>query len=272
MKSILNNKELLESLIKENYTYSDVLIAFGLKLTGGNQKTLKKYITLFNIDISHFNRYVKNIPKKRECNTNLFVENSTCGNKKIINEIIKYSLLKYECARDNCKNIGFWNGQPLTLQLEHKNGNNRDNRIDNLEFLCPNCHSQTTTYGSKNRESFKNKDNQKISFILIDFVLEEIIKSIEDKRVETINEIFPVCNIRYSKEKFKYILEKLKKLENKEVQSFLKEQTNKNKIKYPKPEDLLKLVKEKGFKNVAQEMNCSDNAIRKFLKKHNLKY
>ena len=44
MKSILNNKELLESLIKENYTYSDVLIAFGLKLTGGNQKTLKKYI------------------------------------------------------------------------------------------------------------------------------------------------------------------------------------------------------------------------------------
>ena len=41
MKSILNNKELLESLIKANYTYSDVLIAFGLKLTGGNQKTLK---------------------------------------------------------------------------------------------------------------------------------------------------------------------------------------------------------------------------------------
>lgn len=43
-----------------------------------------------------------------------------------------------------------WNGQPLVLQLEHKNGINNDNRLENLAFICPNCHSQTPTYAGRN--------------------------------------------------------------------------------------------------------------------------
>ncbi len=56
--------------------------------------------------------------------------------------------------QDNkCAECGItdWNGKPLTLQLEHKNGNSENNKPENLCLLCPNCHSQTPTYGAKNK-------------------------------------------------------------------------------------------------------------------------
>jgi 5-methylcytosine-specific restriction endonuclease McrA len=46
--------------------------------------------------------------------------------------------------------IDSWMGKPLNVQLHHKNGDGTDNRLPNLQFLCPNCHSQTETYGGRN--------------------------------------------------------------------------------------------------------------------------
>jgi len=54
---------------------------------------------------------------------------------------------KYACE---CCGISEWNNKPLTLQIDHIDGNNSNNLIENLRWLCPNCHTQTDTWGIKN--------------------------------------------------------------------------------------------------------------------------
>jgi len=57
----------------------------------------------------------------------------------------------YECVM--CGNKGEWCGKPLSLQLDHIDGNTDNNNLDNLRWLCPNCHSQTHNWGVKNASS-----------------------------------------------------------------------------------------------------------------------
>jgi hypothetical protein len=65
---------------------------------------------------------------------------------------IKSRLVDAGIFTNACSNCGLteWQGKPLSIQLDHINGNPTDNRIENLRMLCPNCHSQTETFGSRN--------------------------------------------------------------------------------------------------------------------------
>ena len=78
-----------------------------------------------------------------------FCENSVARTGAIKKIIIKEKLLEYKCEK--CGNDGLWYDESIVLELDHKNGNNKDNRLENLRFLCPNCHSQTSTYKGRNR-------------------------------------------------------------------------------------------------------------------------
>ena len=79
----------------------------------------------------------------------LFCENSKHSRNILRNRIIKNELIPYKCA---ICGITEWLDKNLSLELDHINGVNNDNRLENLRFLCPNCHSQTITYGSKNQK------------------------------------------------------------------------------------------------------------------------
>src|SRR5207253_10810499 len=66
---------------------------------------------------------------------------------------LKQRLLTLGLLEDACAQCGIstWLGAPLALQLHHVNGNGTDNRLDNLQLLCPNCHSQTDNWGARNK-------------------------------------------------------------------------------------------------------------------------
>jgi len=84
----------------------------------------------------------------------VFVENSSFHRRGIKNRILKNNLLEYKCVC--CGNKGMHNNQKLVLQLDHINGVNNDHRLENLRFLCPNCHTQQDTYAAKNITRKKN--------------------------------------------------------------------------------------------------------------------
>jgi hypothetical protein len=60
-----------------------------------------------------------------------------------------------ENRRELC-GIAEWLGKPLSMHLHHKDGDGTNNELDNLEILCPNCHSQTDTYGGRNGRRRRN--------------------------------------------------------------------------------------------------------------------
>ena len=65
---------------------------------------------------------------------------------------IKRRLLAAGLKEPRCERCGIedWLGEPLTLALHHVNGDNRDDRLENLALLCPNCHSQTENFAGRN--------------------------------------------------------------------------------------------------------------------------
>jgi hypothetical protein len=85
-------------------------------------------------------------PQRRLSNDEAFVANSSVCTGQLRRMILREGLLEYHCA---ICGISKWLGQPLTLQLDHVNGIGNDARLENLRFLCPNCHSQTDTWGAK---------------------------------------------------------------------------------------------------------------------------
>ena len=91
--------------------------------------------------------YLKSI---RRTDEDVFVENSTYARHHIKRRIVEDNKIEYRCS---CCGIGpEWNKKPMPLILDHINGKNNDNRIENLRFVCSNCDSQLDTYKSRNRK------------------------------------------------------------------------------------------------------------------------
>jgi hypothetical protein len=84
--------------------------------------------------------------------------NSSGLRKRLINEGI-FEPICSGCKRDTWINFLTGEEEPMNLTLDHINGINYDNRIENLRILCPTCHSYTPTYCGKNKSNNQNRPN-----------------------------------------------------------------------------------------------------------------
>ena len=88
---------------------------------------------------------------------NIWCQELFAGRIQTSSSKIKYHLFLAGLKTNKCECCGIseWNNKPISCQLHHIDGNPSNNALENLQILCPNCHTQTDNYGSKNA---KNKE------------------------------------------------------------------------------------------------------------------
>lgn len=139
-------------LVKTATSVGQILKHFNLRNKGGNHNTVRRRIAAEGLDISHMpmgrgsNKNRTFGPRKRLAQ--ILVKNSDYRGNHLKKRLIREKIIPHVC--NDCGLGNEWHGKPLVLQLEHKNGDSTDNRLKNLCFLCPNCHSQTPTFAGKN--------------------------------------------------------------------------------------------------------------------------
>lgn len=149
--------EELRAIVINSTSLNSILIKLNLPHKGGNSKTLKNRLISDNIDFSHIKLgYGSNSGRKfidigrmsrEECDMNLFIVNCQRSRNTLKSYLKYYTVFPFICH--NCNIIPVWDDKPLSLQLDHINGISNDNRLENLRWLCPNCHSQTETFCGK---------------------------------------------------------------------------------------------------------------------------
>lgn len=151
------DKEWLEELCKDSYSYAEVLRKAGRKQAGGSQITLKKKIVEYQIDISHFtgqlwhdspNQAPQQGKEKYEIEE-IFIKNSPVTQKVMRGYVERHQLLEHKCQKCGCD--GNWQDGIIALEIDHIDCDNTNNEISNLRYLCPNCHALTDTYRGKNK-------------------------------------------------------------------------------------------------------------------------
>lgn len=143
-------------LVENSSTITECLQKLGLVNKGRNNKTLLARINEENIPIEHIRKSSSNIGsnKRRIPLEEYLKEGREIHGSAIKKRLVEAGLMKDECSV--CGQLPEWNGKPLSLELDHINGNRLDNRIENLRIICPHCHSQTDTFRGRANKGKKN--------------------------------------------------------------------------------------------------------------------
>lgn len=251
--------EELNLIIQSSKSKVEVLRKLGVAnpFGGGWYRDINRYIINNNIDISHFTGSVHNKGKTGYLNPfipndRIFVINSNY--EKIANRVRKHKLLEYKCSE--CF-LTTWQNKSIVLHLDHINGNSTDNRLENLRWLCPNCHSQTDTYcrGHKRKKEIKSgagDSNPKLSDS----------KSESSANWDTPSQKINICNYCHTyTNNDKYCSPKCYQKHRKGLPSF-----KTRKVERPLKEVLEQEIKEHSFLYLGKKYGVSDKAVRKWCK------
>ncbi len=200
------------------------------------------------------------------------------------NKLLNNNILEEKCYNPKCNISVEWLGKKITLELDHIDGDNNNNSLNNLRLLCPNCHSQTPTYRGKNINNRKHKysDKEFISAVNNSLNIKQVCtklglvpkggnyKTVRNKMDELGLNFPELITFKDKQPKIKNKVEnfcscgtKINKKSKKCVTCYQKSQ---RKVNRPPKEQLLKEVNDLGYCATGRKYGVSDNAIRKWLK------
>jgi hypothetical protein len=237
--SVLHNKEKVLAAIEGARSSREVLENLGLRAAGGNYKALKLSCEKLGIALPVYDKAKFFSTTHKIPNEKVFVKDSTYTSRANLKKRMFELGIPNIC--NECGQEPFWNGKPLSLTLEHKNGIWNDNRIENLEILCGHCHSQTATFAGRNTVVNPNPtDLRRFKFIDGEYIKRVVAKLCLD------------CNIEIKQESTRCVS---------------CDEAIRGNITYPDTETLLTMIEEDGYVQVGKALGVSDGAVRKHLKK-----
>lgn len=141
--------------VKESYSYRSVLIKLKLIPAGGNYQQIKTRIAILKLPTDHFTGKGWNVGLKFRPKTSVNIENILQRDTDVQSYKLKNRLFQLGLKRPMCELCG-WHETSVDgrvpVELDHINGDRKDNRLENLRILCPNCHSLQSTHRGKNKK------------------------------------------------------------------------------------------------------------------------
>jgi hypothetical protein len=150
-------RDVLERAVAASTNMGEVLRHLGLEVVGGHHTHISRKIKAYGIDTSHFQVTGRGKPRRRP--GNLLVKQPSDSARRIASSRLKRAML-VQGVEERCSLCGVeavWRGEPLPLEVDHIDSDWRNNRIDNLRLLCPNCHSTTDSYRGRGKGRAKER-------------------------------------------------------------------------------------------------------------------
>ncbi len=286
------NLDEVKTIVSQTYSSAEACRRLGMVGTSGSTTRFRKFLDNKQIDYSHWTsqRWSKDKTsldddrlRKTKDKSLIFTDNSNASSSYVRKLLLKHKLKDYKCESCNLSNE--WNGKQINLQMDHINGNRKDHRLENLRWLCPNCHSQTDTFCARNsnrntvsdeelREALLNSPN--IRQALAKFDLEnghnyrrakKLLRNLIDENnkisfmimtdmhtTEENNKKCLVCDNDVASNKFDYCSQDCYKFSSRKVKD------------RPSREELIEQLKTTSYVQLGKKYGVSDNSIRKWLK------
>lgn len=221
------SKEEFIAAWEQAQSYSSVMSSLNLNKSGGSLRIVKETALELGLTTDHFATILGDKVKRYTLEEILVKDSSFVSTVNLKKRLYKAGLKNKEC--EQC-NLTEWMGQPIPLSLDHINGDNKDNRIENLRILCMNCHALTETWCGKNKvrkasHGFYPGENNKKYFCEC------------GKQIEKSNKCCRDCYSKVSHEK----------------------------QNYPDTQVMVTSVEDLGYAAYARQLNISGNGLKKLL-------